>query len=328
MRQRERVWVGIDLGGTKLLTSVFASDFGEIARDKTHSRAEQGVEHGLRRIQRSVRRTLRKAGVDPEDVAGIGVGCAGPVRADGVLLEAPNMGWTNIPLKAYLESAFGCPVAVLNDVDAGVYGEYRFGAAQGARCAVGIFPGTGIGGGCVYEGRILRGASLSCFEIGHIPVLPGGPLCGCGQRGCLESVASRLFVSAEAAIAALRGQAPYLRGHGTLDLRKLRSGMLHDAIQAGDLTVEAVVRRAAEWVGVAAACVVNLLAPDVILLGGGLVEAMPKLFCQTVARTARQRVMRPFRNVFQVRVAALEDASVSLGAAAWARHTVEIQGDS
>ena len=133
-----------------------------------------------------------------------------------------------------VEQALGCPVVLLNDVDAGVYAEYCRGSARSSRCTLGVFPGTGIGGGCVYEGQILRGAVSSCMEIGHVQMLPDGPLCGCGQNGCLEALASRLAISAAAAQAAYRGQAPNLRRLAGTKLSNIRSGVLAKAIRAGD----------------------------------------------------------------------------------------------
>jgi glucokinase len=216
-----------------------------------------------------------------------------------------------------LESEFRCPAEVANDVDAGVFGENRFGAAEGARTVLGVFPGTGIGGGCVYEGSILRGARLSCMEIGHMRVRVDGKLCGCGQRGCLETEASRLAISAEAAKAAFRGEAPNLLRMAGTNLEDIRSGVLADAIKAGDKVVESIVRDAAVAIGDAVASVVHLVAPEIVVLGGGLVEAMPEIFLQTVRERAQKSVMPAFVNSFRVVAAKLGDDAVVLGAAAW-----------
>ena len=178
-------WVGFDLGGTKMLSTVFDADLKVIGRRRKRTKANEGTESGLERIAQTIRKSLDEAKVDLKNLAGIGVGCAGPLELDkGVLIEAPNLGWKKVPIKQSLEKEFNCPVVVANDVDAGVYGEFRFGAAQSSRCVVGVFPGTGIGGGCVYEGKILRGKVGSCMEVGHMQVMPNGPRCGCGQRGC------------------------------------------------------------------------------------------------------------------------------------------------
>ena len=204
-------WVGFDLGGTKMLAAVFDEKFRIVARQRKKTKGQDGPEAGMRRIVQTIKEAMKKNDA-PARLAGIGIGCPGPVDVDrGVILGTPNLSWRDVPIKKVLEDEFSCEVVVTNDVDAGVYGEYRFGAAQNARCAIGVFPGTGIGGGCVYEGHILRGANSSCMEIGHIPVAPNGRLCGCGQYGCLEAEASRLAIAAEASKAAYRGEAPH--GH-------------------------------------------------------------------------------------------------------------------
>jgi len=314
------VWVGFDLGATKMLAKVYNGGFNELGRNKSKTRSNQGMDAGLQRIVECIRKALDAGGVPDGNVAGIGVGSPGPLDLDkGVLLSPPNLGWDNAPLKKTLEKAFKCPAVVLNDVDAGVYGEYRQGAGRKARCVVGVFPGTGIGGGCVYEGRIIRGGNKSCFEIGHCRVLPDGPLCGCGRRGCLEAVANRLAIAAAASAAAYRGEAPYLLAQAGTDIAKIRSSVLAASIKAGDKAVERIVRMAASWIGVGISSAVNLMNPDVVVLGGGLVEAMPDIFREEVERAAREHVMPEFEKDFKVAVAELGDDAVAIGAAAWAR---------
>ena len=165
------------------------------------------MSYGLNRICETIHRTLKKADVSVDDLDGIGVGCPGTLNLDnGVILDAPNLGWKNARIRKVLAEEFDCPVVIANDVDAGVYGEYRFGAAEGARCVVGVFPGTGVGGGCVYEGRIFRGKTSSCMEVGYLPLMGGGPRAGAGAPGSLEALASRLAISGEAAKAVYRGK--------------------------------------------------------------------------------------------------------------------------
>ena len=151
------------------------------------------------------------------------------------------------------------------------------------------------------------------MEIGHIQVRDNGRLCGCGRRGCLETEASRLAISAEVAMAAYRGEAPNLLADAGTDLAKIRSGALAKAIAAGDKVVEEIVRRAAQMLGVGVANVVLLLAPDVVVLGGGLVEEMPELFVESVTQAANERVMSSFVGSFQVVVAKLGDDAARHG---------------
>jgi glucokinase len=315
-------WVGVDLGGTKMLVTLLDGSFRSCARKRKKTKAQSGMDAGLTRMVDTIRAVLDEADVASEQLRGIGVGCPGPLDLDaGIVFEMPNLGWKNTPVRKHLEDVLGCPAVVMNDVDAGVYGEYRFGAARGVRSVIGVFPGTGIGGGCVYEGSLLRGKNGSCMEIGHIPVDPYGALCGCGQRGCLEAMASRLAISAAAATAAYRGEAPNLLAAAGTDLSNIRSGVLAASVEAGDKVVERILRDAARLIGWTCAGVVNLLAPDCLVLGGGLVEALPDLFRQEVDQSVRARVMPAYRDAFSVVVAKLGDDATAIGAAAWAEHT-------
>ncbi len=314
-----RCWVGFDLGGTKMLAKVYDSKFKEVGRERKRTKGHGGSEVGLERIQKTIRKALEAAEVSPGQVGGIGVGFPGPIDMDsGKLLEAVNLGWEDMPLREALEEEFKCPAFIANDVDLGVFGEYRFGSAQQANCVLGVFPGTGIGAGCVYDGKIFRGKFSSCMEIGHMQINQHGQLCGCGHYGCLETEASRLAISAEAAKAAYRGEAPCLRERAGTDLQDIRSAALADSIKGGDEAIERIVRRAAEKIGIAVGNMVSIMCPDVIVLGGGLVEAMPEIYVETVTETAQNVAMRPLAKLFRVVAAELGDDAGVLGAAAWA----------
>ena len=232
-RSEAQHWVGFDLGGTKMLAQVYDADLKPLGRERRKTKAAASTGSGLERIQETIVAALAAAGVAPQQLAGIGIGCPGPVDMEAG--DAPRSAESRLEgsrRRRKLQEQFDCPVAVLNDVDSGVYAEYRFGAGQGARCVIGVFPGTGVGGGCVYKGEILRGAKTTCMEIGHVQVMPEGPLCGCGRRGCLEAVASRLAIAANAAKAAYRGDAPHLKELSGTDIGEIRSGALAEAIEA------------------------------------------------------------------------------------------------
>ncbi len=314
-------WVGFDLGGTKMLAVVYDADFKPLGRKRRKTRGNEGTKVGLERMVSTVEDALAEAGVDPKQLAGIGVGCPGPLDLEeGVLMNPPNLGWKDAKVKKTLEDKFGCPAEIANDVDAGVYGEYSFGAGKGASTVVGIFPGTGIGGGCVFRGELVRGKKLSCMEIGHIQVQPDGPLCGCGRRGCLEAVASRLAIAQAAVAAAFRGDAPALLELAGTDLANIRSKVLVESVKRGDKAVERIIRDASRWIGLGVGTMVNLMAPEVVVLGGGLVEAMPELILKDVKAAARDAVMPSFRGTFEIKAAELADDATVLGAASWARH--------
>ncbi len=218
-------WVGFDLGGTKMLAQIYDDALKTIGSAKNPTEGNRGADAGLKRVIKTLSEALDNAGLKASDLSGIGIACPGPVDpSDGILIEAPNLGWKDTPISAVLEKEFRCPVVVANDVDAGVYGEYTHGAAVGARCAVGVFPGTGIGGGAVLNDTIIQGVHTSAMEIGHLPVIRGGPLCGCGNRGCLETVASRLAIASDIIAAAYRGQAPHILETCGTDITLIKSG--------------------------------------------------------------------------------------------------------
>lgn len=312
-------WIGFDLGGTKMFCVLFDHKFNPVTSLRKKTKAEEGAPGGLERMIDMIERVLDEAHLDRNDLGGIGLGCPGPLDLDnGVVIEAPNLGWKNVDLKNILQKKFKAPVAVANDVDAGTYGEYCFGAAQKARCVVGVFPGTGIGGGCVYEGHLLRGKTGSCMELGHMMVSNNGRLCGCGRRGCLETVASRLAIAAECAMAVYRGEAPILQQLAGTDLSKIRSGTLAESIKSGDKAVEKIVRQAAKQLGLGVGNIINILSPDVVVLGGGLVEAMKDIFLEEVKDAVSKRAMSSFAKSVNIVAAKLDDLATAMGAAALA----------
>ncbi|MAT16824.1 MAG: transcriptional regulator [Planctomyces sp.] len=316
-----KVWIGFDLGGTKMLCKSYTDKLKEVSSRRKKTKSRKSEKSLVDRIIETIEDTLKEAGKSKSDIAGIGLGCPGILDLKtGTVLNAPNLGWKKIPLKKILADHFDCPVVIGNDVDLGVYGEYTEGAGKGAYSVLGIFPGTGIGGGFIYQGDILTGSRSSCMEIGHMCIQPEGRLCGCGRRGCLETVASRLAIAAQAAKAVYRGEAPVLKELAGTNIAEIRSGVLAESIEKGDESIKEIVTSAAEHIGRAIANMVNLLAPDVVILGGGLVEAMPKLIVDTAYKTSKNHCLKSAQDSYKVVAAKLGDDSTVLGAAGWARH--------
>jgi len=317
---QKKIWIGFDLGGTKMLAIAYDEKWNVIGRRRRKTRGRDGGDNGIQRIGSTIDRLLGENDIDKDQIAGIGIGCPGPIDLEkGRILTTPNLGWDDVEIGSFLKKRFDCPVVVINDVDAGVFGEYEFGSAKGSRCVVGIFPGTGVGGGCVYEGRILQGAGISCMEIGHTRISSSTRASGYTLPGTVEAEASRLTIAAEAAKAAFRGDAPYLFKKIGTDLAEIRSGAIADAIENGDKAIRRLVEEASEAIGLAVVNIVHILAPDKIVLGGGLVEAMEDLIVGTVRKTARQSVMSVYKDRFEVVAAKLGDDASVLGAAAWAK---------
>jgi glucokinase len=323
--------LGIDIGGTKILAAVFNKRFELLAEVKTKTRTDKGDGHFLKSLREVVDHALQDAGVKRSEVIAVGAGCPGFVdEARGVVGVSPNIPFLkSYPLAKRLSDLLNVPVVLGNDVQTGLYGEFSFGAARGYKHVLGIFMGTGIGGALIFNGQLYRGASGSAGEIGHVQYDPLGPMCGCGRRGCFEAYAGRLAIAAEAAVLVARGKAPHLAEETGTDIRAIKSGALAKAIQAGDRAVEDLMRQKARIVGVMMANMTNLLSPELIVLGGGVVEAMPSLITREAERTMREQAIGPSAARVRVVAAKLGDHSIVMGAARRAadRFTDRRRGD-
>lgn len=308
--------VGFDLGGTKMMAALVDSKYKIVARKKKNTRGKDPGEDIFDRMVRLIKKLCDKTKTDPKALAGIGVGSPGPLDpVKGYIFETANLPLKNFPLKEKLEKEFGVPVEVENDVTTGTLGEYHFGAGRKGANVLGVFPGTGIGGGLIVNGRVYTGSSHAGGEIGHIVLDPNGPRCGCGHRGCLEAYASRTAITAQCMLLILRGQAPALAKETGGDPAKIKSSALARAIDSGDKYVEEIVREAAARIGLCVGSLVNVLSPDTVVLGGGMVEAMPKLFLEEVEKNAKVSAMAPLLKAVRFAAAELGDDAVMMGAA-------------
>ncbi len=315
--------IGVDLGGTKILAGVVSADGKILGTAKRATRPEAGPEAVVERIVKSVREAVKAAKVDPDDLLALGSGAPGPLDPDnGVVLHTPNMpGWENVPLAKMLSEAVGVPAFIGNDVDLGTLGEFALGAGQGCQHVVGMFVGTGIGGGLILNGELWQGWRRAAAEIGHMIVLADGPYCGCGNRGCLEALASRTAIERDiwAGIKAGRESVipELLKGD---DKGRLTSGALAEAMQRGDTLVADVLSRVQFYLGLGIASVVNFVDPEMVILGGGVVEAFGDEFLEPIRRVAYQNFINK-RGARDVKIvpAKLGDQAGLLGAAVYAR---------
>jgi glucokinase len=324
----ERFWVGVDLGGTNL-RAVSIDGRGRVLRraavrtprSRTPAAVIAAVVATVRRVSaRSHRSTL----------AGVAVGVPGLVlHPSGIVAESPNFsGWNGIPLRRRLERTLRASVAVENDANVAAVGEHRLGAGRGARHLAVLTLGTGVGGGLVLDGRLYRGADGTAAELGHVPVEPTGPRCGCGSRGCLEAYASATHMRAAYA-AAVRGDADalgtgptrdgLLRAAARLRLERVRRKALDlpalaAAARRGEPLARAVFERAGFALGVVAATLANALDLERLLVGGG-VSASFDLLEAAVSRELRRRAFRIPRLRLRVARAALGAEAGLLGAA-------------
>lgn len=315
-------WIGFDLGGTKMLACVLDKNYQVLGSARKTTNGSDGQARGRQKILKAIHEAIEAAGVDPAGLQGIGIGCPGLVNPEkGVLIHAPNLGWSNMQLGALLRTAFKKPVVVLNDVDAGTYGEYKLGAGRGARSLLGVFPGTGVGAGFVYDGRIIMGRAVSAMELGMIYV-PGTHL-GSPHEGAvlLEDLTSRLALASQAGVACYRGQLPELDRKTRGSLRDIRSKALANAVRGGEEAAVLMFQNSIRYLGMGVAAVVNLLAPDHITLGGGLVEELPRPYLDLLRQAVARYALPGLTRGLKYSIAKLGGNAVAVGSVAWLRET-------
>lgn len=258
-------FIGIDLGGTNI-KGALVSETGEIRRQRTcPTHAEQGADAVAASIAAMIRQLA-----DGETVHGVGVGCPGTVDdAQGTVVYACNLGWTQYDLRSTLQEQTGFCVRLVNDANAAALAEATVGAAAGAESAVVITLGTGVGGGVVLGGKLLTGFSGAASELGHMVIVDGGEPCSCGRRGCLESYAS--------ATALIRMTVEAMAAHPKSAMHRIaaEAGGVdgRTAFQAqrdGDAAGDAVVRRYVHYLSLGIANIVNIFFPEVVALSGGV----------------------------------------------------------
>lgn len=315
--------VGVDLGGTNMRAAVVTQDKRVVSRDSGPTHAERGPEGVMQAIEAGVVDAVKKAGLDRKELLAIGIGAPGPMNwQTGVVYDPPNLpGWKNVPLADEMQKRLGVPCYVENDANVACYGEFWLGAGQGAENMCLLTLGTGLGGGIVTHGKLLRGIDGTAAEIGHMKVERDGRLCGCGANGCIEQYASVTGMRKTAWMGIEAGEDTTLRAMCENDFDKLTGKMISDADDQGDAFATWVMAETAIWLGIGISSLINLLNPERIVLYGGMVAAGDKLFVP-VRETARRLSFEvPARRAEIVPAALGEDSGV-IGAAGCALERV------
>jgi glucokinase len=281
--------VGVDLGGTKILAGVFTTSLKCVGRSKMSTKAERGPEAVIERIAHCVQDAVDECDLSLKQVRGIGIGAPGSVDPDsGKVMFAGNLGWKDMPLKRELESHIGLPVFLQNDCNVCALGVHEVELEGKPKNMIGIFLGTGIGGGLIIEGKLYSGFNRTAGEVGHMLLEVNGPKCTCGNKGCWEALASRSALFRQVQQAVKEGQKTVLTSMLGDDLKDLRSGDLRKAIKQGDKFVEHIVEDAAKYTGIAVANLINVIGPEVVVVGGGLMDALENEMMPVVIETARE----------------------------------------
>ena len=303
----------LDVGGTKVLGAIFNEKDEIIYRLKKRSKSSgEGSADVEKVIISVVEEMIAESGIDRSKLNAIASCAPGVIDQDrGVVLFTPNLPWRDYDMASSMRKKFGVPFYVGNDVNLGVLGEYHFGAGRGYKNIVGFFVGTGMGGGLVLNGSLYTGNRFKAAEYGHMVLDPEGPLCNCGQRGGLEAFSSKQGMSAY-----IRQQAA--RGRETMMAEAVQEGVfrskkLKKALEAGDKVAMEAVDRACHWLAVAAGNMINIFSPDLVLLGGGVIEAVGNLFLEKVLAEVDRYCMPLIRSTVDIKIADLGDDSILYG---------------
>lgn len=321
---KSELYIGVDLGGTKILAGVFDSRLKLIGTYKLSTKAQRGAEGVIERISRCVRDAVDECDLKLDQVRGIGIGAPGAVDSvSGTVVFAPNLDWRDVTLAKELSQELKLPVFLENDCTLSMLGVYEAELETKPRSVLGIFLGTGIGGGLILDGEIYRGFTRCAGEVGHMVLEINGPKCGCGNRGCFEALASRTALFQRIRSAVKEGQETLLTGMLGKDLEDLRSGDLRKAIRRGDKFVDHIVEEAAEYTGIAVANLANILGPEVIVLGGGVIEALGDEMMSIIVETANDYAMPGALKGVEIIATELGDNAGITGGAVLARKSLK-----
>lgn len=311
--------LAIDIGGTRYSLGLATVEGKLLKRVVRTTDRSGGAAWMVERILEEGRKLLTAS---PEPVSACGIGFGGPVdfAAQRIVNSTHVSGWDDMPLADIVQRKLGIPAIVDNDANAGGLGEFRFGAGRGSRNLVYYTVSTGIGGGIVLNGEIYRGSNGNAGELGHVPILPDGPLCACGNRGCLEALCSGTAIGRRAAEAVRKQRGRGIRragGEGPVSAKAV-----FDAARQGDKLALEIVNETCCYLGMGLATTMNAFAPDVIVIGGGVSKAGRVLFDPLRKQTARflMPVHRPYLKILP---AQRKGRSVLLGAVALARRIAE-----
>lgn len=311
------LFLGIDLGGSKILAGVVTAEGKILSRAKTATPFSKGAKSLLAALRGTCAEALADARIEASRIAGIGMGSPGPLDPErGVILRTPNIDVVNLAVGPWLARELGAPVTLDNDVHMAVYGELRAGAARNFRRVVGLWVGTGIGGAVVWDGALVHGANRNAGEIGHM-ILDARRVRAGEARGTLEWEASKTGIARHLRKGIRSGKKSALgrRMGSKRKAERLHSGDLAKACEDGDALALDAVRKSAEYVGIAIANVWDLLAPELFLLGGGVVEALGKSYLALVRESAEKHAFTTELAKIRIALSRLGDDAGLLGAA-------------
>lgn len=314
---KDAYFVGIDVGGTKIAGALISAQGRILTRTKLSSPKNGHSSQVIRVIAGVIQEILEEKRVPRKAIKGIGIGIPGVVDATRKkIITTPNIGLSGVALARILERRFHIKTLLENDVNLGTLGEKYFGVAKKARHVIGLFPGTGIGGGIIINNQLFSGAHGAAGELGHMTLRLNGPLCGCGHHGCLEALASRWAIERDIHKAVREGQKTIIKKLVKNKFGVIKSGVLKEALKRNDRTTKRILTEKSMVIGQACVSLRHIFDPEMIVLGGGLIEACGHFMLPIIKRSVASD--RFFNKIEPCPVVAskLADDAVLLGAAA------------
>ena len=294
-RDDGKKWIiGVDLGGTNIVVGALPIDGGDVLSCRTvPTEAARGAKYVVDRIVGLIAdvraAVVAERGGSETDFAGVGIGSPGPLdRATGTVINTPNLGWRNFPLRDLIANGAGLPCTLDNDANCATYGEWWLGAGRSVDTLIGLTLGTGIGGGIVLNGQIFHGVSDAAGEIGHMTIDSTGRRCKCGNYGCLEAYASGPAIALRAIEGIEAGADSLLPALVDGKLEDVTAATVYEAVVLGDPYANEVMRETAKFLGAGVANLINILNPEMVVIAGGVTRAGDHLFVPLRAEVRRR----------------------------------------
>ncbi|MCB4791054.1 MAG: ROK family protein [Elusimicrobia bacterium] len=313
----DHIFSGIDIGGTKIRVGIVSGEGKIIATSKTPTPKSISPVRLAVCIFDQYEKILKENNLNKKNVAGVGIGIPGIIDMDsGVIVRAPNLNMSGVNFRSILKKKFKIPVAIANDVNLGLLGEQWKGAAMGARNAVSIFAGTGIGGGILINGRLYTGCNGAAAEIGHMVVVHDGLHCTCGNNGCLEALCGRWAIERDIKRAVKKGKETIVEKMLDGNFKKIKSRILAKALKAKDPVVTRIMKEVSRHLGSACVSLRHLFDPEVIVLGGGVIGACGEYMLPIIEKAVNKDKLFSGLGKCKIVVSELQDNAVILGAVA------------
>lgn len=319
-RKSTKAFIGIDVGGTKILSALVTSSGKVLARTRGATPRKTKPKKVIAAIFESIENLVQESGMAFSGIQAVGIAIPGVVDPDrGKILVTPNMSLSGIDIIKPLQKYCRVPVSLGNDVNLGILGEHWLGAARNVQDVIGVFVGTGIGGGIIHNNVLFCGIHNAAAEIGHMIMKIDGPRCGCGNRGCLEALSGRSGIERQIRAAIKAGRKTVLTKLLDNDLSVIKSKVLRKALNKRDPLTKEIMSIASTYLGFACISIKHLFDPAMIVLGGGLIEACGDFILPIVQKSVAKDPFLAKKTSCRVVPALLGDDAVVIGAVALAK---------